>query len=106
MLSLPASAHLLMCNHRGVICFTPAPYTTQGEARKLALLMKEHHWATATVITSTPHILRTRMRMSWCVGNQAQVVGRSNGLSWGDWIYQYGYQTLGFAKAFFVTPGC
>jgi hypothetical protein len=95
-----------VCRDRGVLCFHPVPSTTQGEARELARLMKQHHWTTATVITVTPHIARTRLRMSSCVPRGVQVVGRPIGLTFDRWVYQYLYQTAGFLKAFLVTPGC
>lgn len=94
------------CRDAGVICFHPTPFTTQGEARELRSLMRAHRWRTATVVTATPHLLRTQMRMDWCVPRGVTVVGRATGLTPGDWLYQFAYQTAGFAKAFLVTPGC
>lgn len=94
------------CGEAGVICFQPTPFTTQGEARELRSLMHAHHWRTATVVTVTPHVLRTQMRMDWCVPRGVTVVGRATGLTPRDWLYQVVYQTAGFAKAAIVTPGC
>ena len=106
LISTPPASRPAVCGSPGVLCFEPIPFTTQGEARELAEQMKLHHWTTATVITGTPHILRTRLRMWWCMSTGVQVVGRPTGLSAGDWVWQYIYQSAGFLKAFLVTPGC
>jgi hypothetical protein len=105
-ISVGLEEHHPECAETGVICFHAEPYTTQGEARELRTLMHDHRWTTATVVTMTPHLLRTQMRMDWCVPHGVTVVGRSTGLSPGDWIYQFAYQTAGFAKALLVTRGC
>ena len=47
----------------GVLCHHPEPFTTRGEARWLRDEMRENGWTTATVITMTPHVTRTRVRM-------------------------------------------
>jgi hypothetical protein len=94
------------CRISFVVCFRADPYTTQGEARELRTLMAEHGWRTVTVVTSTPHQVRTQLRMDWCVPRGVTVVSRPTGLSPGDWLYQYAYQTAGFAKALLITPGC
>ncbi|MEO9240377.1 MAG: YdcF family protein, partial [Jatrophihabitantaceae bacterium] len=35
-----------------VICFQPHPATTQGEAREIGQLAREHHWKSIIVVTS------------------------------------------------------
>lgn len=89
-----------------VICELPIPFTTQGEARILQRQMAEHGWTTATVITSTPHIVRTRMIMDRCVPDGVSVIGRSDGFGLNDWAGHYLYQTGAFLKSAFVTTGC
>jgi hypothetical protein len=94
------------CRVSWVVCFRADPYTTQGEARELRALVAEHGWRTVTVVTSTPHQVRTQLRMDWCVPHGVTVVSRPTGLGPGDWLWQYAYQTAGFVKGFLITPGC
>lgn len=88
-----------------VICHEPDPYTTRGETRYLAQLMEENGWTSAMVITTTPHVARTRLLMDSCVPGHVTVIGRSTGLGVGDWIYQFWYQTAAFIKLA-LDPGC
>jgi hypothetical protein len=88
-----------------VLCIHPEPFTTQGEARAIRDLMAENSWDAVTVITTTPHIVRTRLRMEHCVPDGITVIGRATGLDLSGWLYQYTYQTLAFAKAW-ATPEC
>lgn len=88
-----------------LVCIHPEPFTTQGEARAIRDLMAQRDWSHVTVITTTPHIERTRLRMERCVPDGIDVIGRSTGLDLGGWLYQYAYQTAAFVKAW-ATPGC
>lgn len=88
-----------------VVCFRPDPFTTRGEARYLRDAMAVHGWATALVITSTPHVTRTRYVMGRCLPTGVQVVGRAPGATPWWWAYQYLYQTAGWVKAL-AQDGC
>lgn len=48
-------------------CVLPRPYTTRGEARLLRSQVHEHGWSKVAVMTSTPHLSRTRLLMERCV---------------------------------------
>lgn len=90
-----------------VLCQRPDPFTTQGEARLLKAAMTAHGWATATVITVTPHVARTRVYFDRCIDTGVTVVGRSTGMNnLGDWAHQIEYQLGAFLKAFLVTTTC
>lgn len=88
-----------------VYCFTPEPFTTQGEARYLGDMAAAHGWSSATAITFTPHISRARLILSRCFDGQLDMVADTTPLPLADWAYQYLYQTGGFIKAA-LTPGC
>jgi hypothetical protein len=69
-------------------------------------MMAEHHWSSATVITMTPHIARTRVLMDRCVtSGEVTVIGNADHLRIRDWVYQFFYQTGGFIKVA-LMPGC
>lgn len=89
-----------------VICFTPDPFTTQGEARALAALADERGWDDVAVITMTPHVARTRLVMQRCMPDDTVQVYGEKHLSSGEWAYNYVYQTGAYLKAFLVTTGC
>jgi uncharacterized SAM-binding protein YcdF (DUF218 family) len=58
-----------------VVCFTPRPYSTQGEAQAVRRLAREHDWRSVTIVTSTFHVFRTRMLFERCLDGDVDVVG-------------------------------
>lgn len=89
-----------------VVCAQPAPFTTQGEARELAATLAAEGWSSATVITTTPHVNRTRLLVSRCTDAAVQVIGADGDIgTFGAWLWQALYEVGGFVKAF-ATPGC
>lgn len=97
------------CLQPAVLCFRPDPSSTRGEAQILRTQMAKHEWSSAIVLTTTPHITRTRLILGQCLSAAANadvsVIGRSTGMSLADWIEQYLHQTAGFAKAI-AFPAC
>ena len=83
-----------------VICFRPNPATTRGEAEELGRLARERGWHSVLVVTSRYHVSRARLIVSRCVPGSVRVLAPASTLSPGDWLYQFAYQTGGFAKAF------
>ena len=67
-----------------VICFHPSPYSTRGEARFVARLMRRRGWRRVVVVTSRYHVLRARMDFRRCVDGNVKGVGASTSL--GQWI--------------------
>ncbi|RFA17961.1 hypothetical protein [Subtercola boreus] len=88
-----------------VYCETPDPFTTQGEARDLSALAAEHGWTSATVITFTPHVVRSRMIMERCFTGDLRMVADDTHLTPAGWAYEMLYQTGAFAKVLLDT-GC
>jgi uncharacterized SAM-binding protein YcdF (DUF218 family) len=61
-----------------VLCFNPAPYSTQGEARAIGRLAAARHWTRVVVVTSTFHVTRARMLVKRCYAGRLWVVGTSS----------------------------
>ena len=89
-----------LCTSRRAICFTPDPYSTQGEARWIAQEARKRGWDSVVVVTSTYHVRRTRMIVERCYGGDLAVVGaqpplgnRIVGVAW-EWPKSAYYLTL------------
>ncbi|MCM3614776.1 YdcF family protein [Microbacterium enclense] len=97
-----SAAKLAACQEPYVSCVHPEPFTTAGEMSA----MNERYDAStrAIVITFTPHVSRTRFIAGRCADAQVTVAAVPTSLDLGQWIYQFAYQTGGFAKALIV--GC
>lgn len=95
------------CNQPGgdVVCISPIPFTTRGEAEALAELAAERDWTSAIVITRTPHITRARVLVERCFDGELAMLDAHETLDVGDWAYQYAYQTAAFVKVV-MTPEC
>jgi hypothetical protein len=60
-----------------VRCFTPTPYSTQGEARAVARMARAFGWSRVVVVTSTFHVTRARMLFHRCYPGKLWMVGTS-----------------------------
>jgi uncharacterized SAM-binding protein YcdF (DUF218 family) len=91
--------NLALCREDGVTCAVADPSTTRGEA----LLMREQATGSAApsviVVTTTPHVMRTRYIFSRCYPGEVSVVGVGGPGSLSEWTFQYMYQSFAFAKA-------
>ena len=88
-----------------VICFQPEPFTTRGEAQALRDLAAERGWDSASVITFTPHIARTRTIMERCFDGELSYLDPGGSIAPWVWGYHYAYQTAGFIKVA-AARGC
>jgi uncharacterized SAM-binding protein YcdF (DUF218 family) len=104
-----------LCNEKRtyrIVCFSPDPVTTQGEARALKRLSREYGWQTANVLTMQSHVARARVILERCYKGDLSMVGY-----WQDlpllslknprrsWAYRYAYETAAFVKVALNT-GC
>lgn len=93
-----------LCSRSDVICFTPDPSTTRGEARALGAEAAKHGWTSAVVTTMPAHIARARTIVSRCFSGKlamdADTESPYNGIA-----YQYLYQTAATVKAW-ILQGC
>ena len=65
-----------LCNARlsfSVICFSPDPDNTRGEAEAIGRLAREHHWNRLIVVTSTYHVTRARLLLDRCYAGSIEV---------------------------------
>jgi uncharacterized SAM-binding protein YcdF (DUF218 family) len=57
-----------------VVCFTPTPDSTRGEARAVAALARRHGWDDLVLVTSTYHVTRATMLVERCFDGAVDVV--------------------------------
>ena len=60
-----------------VVCFSPRPDSTRGEARAVATLARQHGWNEVVLVTSTYHVTRARMLLGRCFTGRVDVVAAS-----------------------------
>lgn len=94
-----SAERLSVCGDDRFTCVVPIPMTTKGEARMLRWWARDHGARSAVVVTFTPHVERARYVFSRCFAGDVAVVGVGEPLTFIDWIYQYVYQSMAFAKA-------
>ena len=85
-------------------CFTPHPYSTQGEARAARAYADAHHWRSITVITSADQIGRARVRFRRCWPGPLRM--RIAPSSIAHRLRQIPYETAAVAKAEVWQRGC
>jgi uncharacterized SAM-binding protein YcdF (DUF218 family) len=69
-----------LCNKRQefeVVCFSPRPDSTRGEARALATLARRNGWNEVVLVTSTYHVTRARILVERCFAGRLDVVAAS-----------------------------
>jgi uncharacterized SAM-binding protein YcdF (DUF218 family) len=57
-----------------VLCPTPSPVNTRGEARTVGKLAVEKRWRSLVVVTAGFHVTRARLLFSRCYGGDLKVV--------------------------------
>ena len=57
-----------------VVCFSPTPDSTRGEARALATLARQNGWSEVVLVTSTYHVTRARLLVERCFDGRIDVV--------------------------------
>jgi hypothetical protein len=87
-----------------VVCFNPAPPTTQGEAEFAAKLAQRYHWHSIALVTITPQDSRARLRMQRCFAGQVYVVTAPMPIYY--WPYELAYEWGATIKALVVNRGC
>ena len=58
-----------------VVCFTPDPDSTRGEAQKVGRLAQKNGWKRVVLVTSRFHVTRARMLFDRCVDGDVDAVG-------------------------------
>jgi uncharacterized SAM-binding protein YcdF (DUF218 family) len=75
-----------------MLCFDAAPYSTQGEARAVERLAREHQWTRIVVVTSHFHVTRAHVLFRRCYDGGLSMVGV--GTKWwrlpAEWVSETG----------------
>ena len=87
-----------------VICFSPDPATTQGEAEFAGRLARRYHWRSIVLVTTTPQDTRARLRMERCFPGSIYVMTAP--LRAYDWPYALAYEWAATLKALLLQRTC
>ena len=87
-----------------VICFSPDPATTQGEAEFAGRLARRYHWHSLVLVTTTPQDTRARLRMERCFPGSIYVMTAP--LRAYDWPYALAYEWGATIKALVLQRSC
>lgn len=88
-----------------VICFTPDPMDTRGEANAIGLMATEHEWKSLAVVTSKYHIARSERLLNQCTPSKIQMVATDPDLSPKQWLRRFVIETGGLLTVF-LSPEC
>jgi uncharacterized SAM-binding protein YcdF (DUF218 family) len=88
-----------------VMCFTPDPLTTRGEARAIADLARERGWDSIIVVTSTYHVTRASSNISHCSKASVTMVASQPDLDALEWLGRFVEESVALVASF-VRPAC
>jgi hypothetical protein len=88
-----------------VACFTPSPFTTQGEARFIGADARRKGWKRIVVVAGTPQLTRARIRIGRCYRGEALYVGVSPG-GLGSWLTNIVHEWGALAEALVLQTSC
>ena len=87
-----------------VICFSPDPATTQGEAEFAGRLARRYRWHSIVLVTTRPQDTRARLRMERCFPGSIYVMTAP--LRAYDWPYALAYEWGATIKALLLQRSC
>jgi uncharacterized SAM-binding protein YcdF (DUF218 family) len=87
-----------------IMCFSPDPGTTRGEAEYIGRVGRQLNWQSVIVVTSPDQAKRAELRVTRCFPGQVYLT--TTPLPAHDWWRQVPYQWGAFAKALFVETNC
>ena len=87
-----------------VICFSPDPATTQGEAEFAGRLARRYHWRSIVLVTTAPQDTRARLRVERCFPGSIYVMTAP--LHAYDWPYTLAYEWGATIKALLLQRSC
>jgi uncharacterized SAM-binding protein YcdF (DUF218 family) len=97
-----------LCRQRShtftVICFSPRPRTTQGEAEYVSRLAREFHWRSVVLVVTPDQVVRARIRFERCYAGQIYAV--TTPLPVLEWPYQIAYQWASMVKEEVLQRSC
>jgi hypothetical protein len=87
-----------------VVCFRPQPYTTQGEARWIAMMARQRGWHRVLVLVSNTQAIRARIRIRRCYEGGLRIVAVTvNRYRVVDAVF---YEWGALLKALILQRGC
>jgi len=87
-----------------ILCFSPNPSTTQGEARTTAKLAARYGWKSIEVVTTADQVWRARLRFSRCWSGDLHVVRSDSSIYLR--LRAVPYETAATIKAETLQRGC
>jgi uncharacterized SAM-binding protein YcdF (DUF218 family) len=88
-----------------VICFTPDPFSTRGEARTVGRLAARRGWRSLVLVTSTWHVTRARMLLRRCFDGEVLAVA-ARPRDKGDTVESIVREWGGLFEALIWARGC
>lgn len=95
-----------VCTDPAVVCVTPEPLTTAGEASTISALAREHEWDSAAVVTSTYHLTRARTLFTQCFDGQLHMVEAPVRRTSTRFVNEALAEWVGLVAAHTVTRAC
>jgi hypothetical protein len=86
-------------------CFAPNPASTQGEARAIAAMARQHHWDRLLVVAGTTQVTRARLRIGRCYNGQMAFSG-VDPVGPFRWVGEVVYDQIAMVKAVVWQWGC
>ena len=97
-----------LCEHGtnpAVVCFSPEPMTTRGEARAVARLAAERGWDELIVVTSRYHVVRAGTNLEQCSTARITMAASEPDLGPAQWLSRFAEESAGTAAAL-LRPAC
>lgn len=89
-----------------VLCPTPDPVTTRGEARVIGRLAGERGWQSVIAVTSTYHIARAELVLGRCFPGRIQAVGVDKDMPRALWLRLVRHEVAGHLAYRLVFRRC
>jgi len=89
-----------------VLCPTPDPVTTRGEARVIGRLAAERGWQSVIAVTSTYHIARAELVLGRCFPGRIQAVGVDREMPRSRWLRLARHEVAGHLAYRLVFRRC
>jgi len=87
-----------------ILCFSPDPSTTQGEARMASKLAAKYGWKSIEVVTTADQVWRARLRFSRCWSGDLTMVRSDSSIY--SRMRAVPYETAATIKAETLERGC
>jgi hypothetical protein len=82
-----------------VVCFTPSPETTRGEAEAIGRLARDRGWTRIVLVTSTYHMLRAKLLVDRCYSGTVEAAPAQPDQDLVAWIGAIGHEWGGLTQS-------